>query len=77
MRRSQVEALLRNAATTGGEPDFEITVPFAEVSAVLTILTHLKASGQFDSFSRRDGEAQCDHCPDMCCGCIMIYGYRG
>lgn len=77
MRRSQVEGLLKNAAAQSGTSTFEITVPYAEVSAALTILNHLQAAGQFGSFSRRDGENACTQCPEMSCGCIRIYDYTG
>ena len=75
MRRSQVEALLVNAASQGS--DFHITVPYDEMPAVLNILKHLQASGQFEDYSRRDAESICVDCPEDQCGCINIYGYMG
>lgn len=77
MIRSQVEGLLKSSAANAGTDTFDISVPPSEVSSVLTILSHLCASGQFSDFSRRDAEGECTRCQDMSCGCIRIYGYTG
>lgn len=73
MRRDQVEGLLiQGSADSGGAPDFDIIVPEAEISSVLSTLKHLQKSGQMTSFSRRDAQSASGRND-----CIRIYGYTG
>jgi len=77
MNRHQVEALLIEASSNAMvSPDFRVSFPCNELPAVLNILKHLEASGQLDSYSHRDAEADCDCATDEC-GCVNIYGYTG
>lgn len=76
MRRGQLEQLLQEANSNSPGQDFTISVPASLVPSALTILRHLQAAGQLDSFTRRD--ANCVGCTNEDeCGCISIYGYTG